>query len=157
MKAQKKEAGKQLLVWYYTERETFITNIIMGYESWVLYYDPVPTSNILQRILAQFFTLCNEDRVETSSWKLMSLFWDIKGVVYWEFMPSRTTINSDQYCVTTENLKQGIKRVRLLQKTVLLQYDNVRPHARVKTRACLTAFGLEVLIHLPYSLDLASN
>ncbi len=39
----------------------------------------------------------------------------------------------------------------------LLQHNNAQPNTSAKTRAHLAVLGLKVLIHLPYSPDLASS
>lgn len=43
------------------------------------------------------------------------------------------------------------------RKGVVFQQDNVRPHTSIATRQKLRELGLEVLVHPPYSPDLASS
>jgi hypothetical protein len=49
-------------------------------------------------------------KVTQSARKIMeTVFWDRKGVLLIEFMPTRTTINSESYYETLEKLRKAIK------------------------------------------------
>jgi hypothetical protein len=37
------------------------------------------------------------------------VFWDCEGLLLYEFLPPKTTINSDKYCKTFEKLSEAIK------------------------------------------------
>ena len=68
------------------------------------------------------------------------------------------TINSDRYIATATKLKARISRVRPEKKTTfLLQHDNARPHASLKTVEHIVKLGWTVLPHPSYSLDLAPS
>ncbi len=101
---------------------------VMGFVLWTR------TLNVIERVLPQFFTTCKEDKSRKVESKLMSVFWNKKRVVHWEFMPLLTTVNSDLYCITMENLKQWIRWVRFTRSMFLFQHDNAQPHRNMKTR-----------------------
>ncbi len=125
----------------------------MGDKTWGSYYNPE------LHMSSQEYHHCSLPHIKKikekrSSWKLMSVFWDMKGVVHWEFTPPRTTINLNQDFVTMEDLKQPVRSTRI---TFLLQRDNTWPHTSVKTCAYLAVLGFKVLIYPPYSPDLAPS
>jgi len=50
------------------------------------------------------------------------------------------------------------KRPKLInRKGIVFHYDNARPHTSLMTRQKLRKLGWEVLMHSPYSLDLAPS
>ncbi len=69
-------------------------------------------------------------------------------------------MNSESYCkVLRDELRQAIREKRRgrIRRGVILQHDNAPPHAAHLTRGTLEEFGWEVLIHPPYSSDLAPS
>ncbi|GFV28849.1 histone-lysine N-methyltransferase SETMAR [Trichonephila clavipes] len=66
----------------------------------------------------------------------------------------------DLYCQQLDRLKlaKDQKWPKLDNRTgIVFHQDNARPHTSVVTRQILWEFGLEVLRHLPYSLDLVPS
>uniref|UniRef100_A0A8R1I9S1 Mariner Mos1 transposase n=1 Tax=Caenorhabditis japonica TaxID=281687 RepID=A0A8R1I9S1_CAEJA len=55
---------------------------------------------------------------------LLCIWWNVKGRVHWEFLPTNTTVTSDLYCkqlaTVAEQIKGKLKRVYFL-------HDNARP------------------------------
>ena len=90
---------------------------------------------------------------------MATVFWDIEGVIWVDFMPKGTTITSDVYIDTLRKLKARLRRVRphLDISKVLLQHDNARPHTSLKTREGIASFGWTTVTHPPYSPDLAPS
>ena len=90
--------------------------------------------------------------------KVMCIRWDWKGVLYYEFLPENQTINSNKYCSQLNQLKAALheKRPELVnRKRVIFHQDNARPHVSLMTRQKLLQLDWEVLIHPPYSPDIA--
>ncbi len=82
------------------------------------------------------------------------------GPIYCHYLEDRQTVNSELYCkVLRDKLKPAIREKRrgLIRRGVILQHDNAPPHAAHLTRGTLKEFGWEVLIHPPYSPDLAPS
>jgi len=90
----------------------------------------------------------------------LSVWWDWKGVVYFELLPRNQTINSDVYCQQLDKLNAAIKEKRpelINRKGFIFHQDNARPHTSLMTRQKLGQLGWEVLMHPPYSPDLAPS
>ena len=129
-----------------------LDNIITGDEKWVLY------TNITQRRqwVGPSQTPLPTPKPELHPKKVMlSVWWDVHGVVYWELLPPNTTITAEVYCLQLENLKQNLETVRPGHGKVYFLHDNARPHVAKSTRKKLLDFGWEILPHPPYSPDLA--
>ena len=66
-------------------------------------------------------------------------------------------INSNKYCFLLEQLKAlDKKHLELVnRKCIIFRQDTARLHVSLMTRPKLLQLGWEVLIHLPYSPDIA--
>jgi histone-lysine N-methyltransferase SETMAR len=69
------------------------------------------------------------------------------------------TVMSEVYCETLTELLGVIQNKMhvLLTYSVVLLYDNVRPHTTARTQALLEHFNRDLFDHPPYSPDLASS
>lgn len=135
----------------------FLKRMITGDEKWIVYdnvkrkrsygkRDEPPQTTPKQNIHAQKIMLC--------------VWWDFKGIVYYELLPQNQTINSERYCAQLDRLKAAIdeKRPELANRYgVIFHQDNARPHVSLTTRQKLLEFGWDVLPHPPYSPDLAPS
>ena len=87
---------------------------------------------------------------------MLSVWWDFKGIVYFELLPRNQTINSNFYCRQLMQLGREIKEKRpelATRKDVIFHQDNARPHTSLVTRKKLLELGQEVMPHPPYSPD----
>ena len=95
---------------------------------------------------------------DRSSKKVMlCIWWDWKGVLYYELLPENQKINSNKYCSQLDQLKAALeeKCLELVnRKCIIFHQDNTRPHVSFTTRQKLLQLGWEVLIHRPYSPDI---
>ena len=69
-------------------------------------------------------------------------------------------INSNTYCSLLDQLKAALdeKHPELVnRKRIIFHQDNARLHVSLMTRQKLLQFGWEVLIHPPYSPDIAPS
>lgn len=157
MKAQRKEMCEQLLQRYWQEGETFLQNLVTGDESWVSHYDPelkATSTEYRHRSSPRHKKI----RTERATGKIMlTIFWDMRGVVHQEYLPKGMTINSDRYVVTLKKLKQRILRIRPENRRFILQHDNARPHTSRLTRESISSLHFDVVPHPPYSPDLAPS
>ena len=90
----------------------------------------------------------------------MCVWWDWKGVLYYELLPENETINSNKYCSRLDQLEAALyeKHPELVnRKRIIFYQDNTRPHVSLMTRQKLLQLGWEVLIRLPYSPDIAPS
>ncbi|GFV71290.1 mariner Mos1 transposase [Trichonephila clavipes] len=94
--------------------------------------------------------------------KVLLCIWggDCKGIIYYELLPYGQTQNLNLYCQKLDHLKFAIdeNRPELANiRGVMFHQDNARPHTSVVTRQKLWELGWEVLMHPPYSPDLAPS
>ena len=92
--------------------------------------------------------------------KVMCIWWDWKGVLYYKLLPENQTINSNKYCSQLDQLKAALdeKHPELVnRKRIIFHQDNARLHVSLTTRQKLLQLGWEVLIHPPYSPDIARS
>ena len=91
---------------------------------------------------------------------LLSIWWDWKGPVYFELLPRNQTINSEVYCRQLDKLNAEVKEKRpelVNRKGVIFHQDNARPHTSLATRQKLMDIGWDLMLHPPYSPDLAPS
>ena len=130
----------------------WLDHIITGDEKWVLYTNIIERRQWVGRNQVPLPT----PKPELHQKKVMlSVWWDVQGVVYWELLPSNTTITAEVYCAQLENLKLELETHRPGHGKVYFLHDNARPHVAKSTRKKLLDFGWEILPHPPYSPDLA--
>ncbi|GFU85278.1 histone-lysine N-methyltransferase SETMAR [Trichonephila clavipes] len=91
---------------------------------------------------------------------LLCIWWDRKGIIYYELFLYGQTLNSDIYRQRLDHLQLAIdqKRPELTNRIgVVLHQDNARQHTTVVTRQKLWELGWEVLMHPPLSPVLAAS
>ena len=91
---------------------------------------------------------------------MLCIWWNWKGVLYYELLLENQTINSNKYCSQLDQLKVELdeKHPELVnRKCIIFHQDKARPHVSLMTRQKLLQLGWEVLIHLPYSSDIAPS
>ena len=91
---------------------------------------------------------------------MLCIWWDWKGVLYYDLLPENQAINSNKHCSQLDQLKAALneKHLELVnRKHIIFHQDNARPHVPLMTRQKLLQLGWEVLIHLPYSPDTAPS
>ena len=129
----------------------------MGYEKWVLY------NNVEWK---RWWSKRNEPPPTTPKAGLhpkkvmLCIWWDWKGVLYYELLPGNQAINSNKYCSQLDQLKVSLdeKLPELVnRKRITFHQDNARPHVSLMTRQKLLHLGWEVPIHQLYSPDIAPS
>ncbi|GFT50819.1 histone-lysine N-methyltransferase SETMAR [Trichonephila clavipes] len=85
------------------------------------------------------------------SWKVLQCVrWDYKGIIYYELLSRCQTLNSDFYCHQLDHLKLATDQKRP-------ELANRRGVVFQVTCQKLWEFGWVVLMHPPYSPNLAPN
>ena len=72
---------------------------------------------------------------------MLSVWWDVQGVVYWELLPPNATITAEVYCAQLQNLKLELETHRPGHAKVYFLHDNARPHAASQLVKKLLNFG----------------
>ena len=91
---------------------------------------------------------------------MLSVWWNIKGIFYFELLPRNQTINSNVYCRQLMKLVKEMKEKRpelATRKCVIFHQDNARPHTSLVSHEKLLELGWKVMPHPPYSADLAPS
>ena len=136
----------------------FLGRIITGDESWVYGYDP-------------------ETKVQSSVWKcptsprpkktrqvcsniktMLLLFFDIEGIVHYEYAPKGQTIIKTFYRYVLRRLRDAVQRKRPLKWASgnwLLHHDNAPAHTSHLVQAFLAKHQISQINQPPYSPDLA--
>ena len=83
---------------------------------------------------------------------MLSVWWDSEGVVYYELLPTNTTITAQVYCEQLERVSHALQQKRPNRTVTRYFHDNARPHVAKVTREKLLELGWQVLVHPPYSL-----
>ena len=135
----------------------FLNDVITMDESWMYCYDPETKRQ------SSVWQTSGEQR----PWKpmrprsvgklLLVSFFDHKGMVHWEYV--RGTLSSAQFIIILSHLRHAISRKRGNKKLkkFTLHMDNASPHTSLLTRTFLIQSGTKVMVHPPYSPDLAPS
>ena len=113
-----------------SETDPFLKRIIKDNEKWVVYDNVVRKRSYSKR---------NEPAQSTSKADIhqkkvmLGVWWDLKGIVYFELLPRNQTINSNVYYCQLMKLDKEMNEKRpelATRKGVIFHQDNVRPHTR---------------------------
>ena len=93
--------------------------------------------------------------------KMLCIWWDRKGVLYYELLKPGETINEERYRALLIRLKRAMAEespeYATRHKAIIFDHDNARPHVAIPVKNYLENSGCEVLPHPPYSPDLAPS
>ncbi|GFV35923.1 mariner Mos1 transposase [Trichonephila clavipes] len=138
------------------EIDPFLKRMVTGDEKWVTYVNIVQNRSWSKRSEASQTVA----KPRIMAWKiLLCIWWDWKGIIYYDLLPFDQTLNSDLYSQQLDHLKLAIdlKRPESANRRGVFHQDNARLHTSVVTLQKLWELGWEVLMHPPYSPDLAPS
>ena len=127
----------------------WLRNLITSDEKWVLYVNYTHR----RQWLGAGQTGVATPKTDSHPKKVMlSVWWGVNGVIYWEILPNDCTITADLYCQQLDRVAEKLKRK---QDRIYYLHDNARPHVEKLTRTKLLELGWITVPHPPYSPDLA--
>jgi len=89
---------------------------------------------------------------------MLLTFFDIRGIVHYEFLPTEQRVNQVYYLEVVEMLREKVRRKRpeiFANSSWILHHDNAPAHMALSVRKFLATKHINVLEHPAYSLDLA--
>jgi len=137
---------------------TFMKRIITGDETWVYEYD-MQTSQQASEWRGKDESKPKKPRQSRSKVKVMLIvFFDIRGVVHYEFVPQGQTVNKEYYLGVMRRLRERICKKRpdlWANNSWILHDDNAPSHRATIVTDFLAKNSTNVLEQPPYSPDLA--
>ena len=139
-------------------KKSFLHRIVTGDEKWIHYDNPKRNKSYVKpgqpakstakpNIHGAKVTLC--------------IWWDQKGVLYYELLKPGETINGEHYRTQLIRLKRVIvekgPQYATRHEAIILHYDNARPYVAILVKNYLENSGWEVLPHPSYSPYLAPS
>jgi len=109
----------------------------------------------------QFPTTKKIPSVQTKSQNnVAEFFFDIIGIVHYEFVPNGQTVNQVYYLKVLERLREKVRQKRpeiFANNSRILHHDNAPAHTALSVREFLATKQITVLQHPAYSPDLAPS
>ena len=108
------------------ETDPFLKRIITGHEKWFVYDTVVRKRSWSMRNEPAQSTLKADIHQKNV---MLSVWWDFKGIVYFELLPRNQTINSNVYCRQLMKLDKEMKEKwpkMVTRKGVIFHQDNDR-------------------------------
>lgn len=154
--AQRLNLSIALLARY--RRKSFLWQIVTGDEKWVYYENPQRKRSWVD---PEQPTKSTPKPNLHSKKVLLCIWWDMKGVLYYEMLKPGETVTAERYSNQLIQLKEKIEELRPQKghsaKKIILLHDNARPHVAKATKNKILELGWEVLPHPAYSPDLAPS
>ena len=91
---------------------------------------------------------------------MLLTFFDIRGIVHYEFVPTGPTVNQVNHLEVLKRLHEKVRRKRpklFANNSWILHHDNAPAHTALSVREFLATKQITVLEHPAYSLDLAPS
>jgi len=137
---------------------SFMSRVITGDESWVCGYDPKTKQQYLQWKNPRSARPKKARQSRTATKNMLIVFFNIRGIVHYEFAAQGQTMNAGFYCIVLRHLREDIwqKQPELWHVgNWTLREDNVPSHRALVMREFLAHNSIITLPHSPYSPDLA--
>lgn len=141
----------------FEKREDLLRNLITCDETWILYDNYTPHKQWLSPNQESVMVAKNTMTVNKV---LLCIWWDSKGLIFFEMLNPGETINSDIYQEQLYAVQECLseKRPALVnRRQVFFLQDNAPAHRSGSTHACLTRMHWKVLCHPAYSPDLSPS
>jgi len=141
-----------------SDDETFLSRVTTGDEIWVYGYDPETKQQSSQWKTPTSSRPKKTRQVKSNVNSIIITFFDAKGIVHKEFVPTGQNVNFGFYCEVLRRLRENVRRRRpklWREQTWRCHHDNAPSHTSVQTQQFLAKNKMAVIPHPPYSPDLA--
>ena len=85
---------------------------------------------------------------------MLSVWWDVNGIIHWEILPNGCTITADLYCQQLDRIAEKLKGK---QDRIYYLHDNARPHIAKSTCEKLLKVEWITVPRPPYSPRFAAT
>ena len=109
-KEGKKGSERDLLKSWHNEKD-FLDRIVTGDESWFHYYEPETKSQSSQWKRKYEAPPVKVKCAPSAGKRMATVFWDREGILSIDWLPEKTTINSDYYVSELQELREAINTV----------------------------------------------
>ncbi|KAF7280133.1 hypothetical protein GWI33_006389 [Rhynchophorus ferrugineus] len=134
IKRNKPEISRRYMIMDETWLHQFTLKYNRQSSEWIAHGEPAP----------------KRGKIQQSAGKVMaSVFWNVRGIIFIDYLEKGRTINSDHYIVLMDRLKDEIAKKRPAFEE---KESTVSP--RECTVSKINVLGFELLPHTPYSPDL---
>jgi [histone H3]-lysine36 N-dimethyltransferase SETMAR len=140
------------------KRKSFLHRIVTGDEKWIHYDNPKRQKAWVRPCEA---APSKPKRNIHGSKVMLCIWWDQKGVIYYELLKNSESINGERYQQQLVELNRALEQKRpdyaKRHNKLILQHDNARPHVAKRVQETLEELNWEILPHPPYSPDCAPS
>ena len=140
------------------KKKSFLHRIITGDEKWIHYDNPKRKKAYVKR--GQPGPSTPKPNIHAAK-VMLCIWWDHKGVLYYELLKPGETITGERYGQQLIKLKAAIKQKRpeweTRHESLIFHDDNARPHRTEQVKTYVQNNKWESLPHPPYSPDLAPS
>lgn len=134
-----------------SHRENFLDTLLVADEKWIFFANQKRTHAYVDRDQpAPALPKQRRDQRKV----LLCIWFDAKGVVFWELLDPGQTINSERYVAQLRRVQTALNNGRRRRRNVIMLHDNARPHVSRYTKQWLNDNGWETLPHPAYSPDM---
>ena len=140
------------------KRKGFLDRIVTGDEKWIHYDNPKWRKSWVKP--GQPSTSTAKSNIHGSK-LMLCIWWDQRGVIYYELLKPNETITAERYRTQLIHLNRTLKEKRPeygdRHDKVILQHNNARSHVAKPVKTYLETLKWEILSHPPYFPDIAPS
>ena len=132
------------------KKKSFLHRIVTGDEKWIHYDNPKRKKSYVNPGLPVKLTA--KPNIHGAK-VMLCIWWDQKGVLYYELLKQGKTINGERYRTQLIRLKRAIAKKRpeyaTRHEAIIFHHDNARPYVAIPVKNYLENSGWKVLPHPP--------
>ena len=140
------------------KKKSFLPRIVTSDDKWIHYANPKRKKSYVKP--GQPAKSTAKPNIHGAK-VMLCIWWDQKGVLYYELLKPGETINGERYRTQLIRLKRAIAEKRpeyaTRHEAIIFHHDNARLHVAIPVKIYLENSGWEVSPHPPYSPDLAPS